>query len=75
MSLNKNILIIVYLTRHFKSDINIKKLNENDSPSMISFLSNYNQIFIDNLEGPDIHFIDLIRKDVNEKILKQLDIS
>ena len=75
MSLNKNILIIVYLTRHFKSDINIKKLNENDSPSMISFLSNYNQIFIDNLEGPDIHFIDLIRKDVNEKILKQLDIN
>ena len=73
--LNKNILIIVYLTRHFKSDTNILKQNENLSPSMISFLSNYNQIFIDNLEGIDMNFIDLICKDINEKVLNQLDIN
>ena len=71
---NKNILIIIYLTRHFKSDRNIKS-EENNTPSMISFLSNYNQIFIDNLEGNKIQFIDFIKKDINEKVLKNLDIN
>ena len=74
ISTNKNILIIVYLTRHFKSDVVIKS-EENDSPSMISFLSNYNQIFIDNLEGINFPFIDLIHKDTKEKILQNIDIN
>ena len=74
-TLSKNILIIVYLTRHFKSDnINIKS-EENESPSMISFLSDYNQIFIDNLEAINLNFLDFIHKDIGEKILKNIDLD
>ena len=72
---NKNILIIVYLTRHFKSDnINVK-MEDNESPSMISFLSDYNQVFIDNLEGINLNFLDFIHDDTKEKILKNIDID
>ena len=75
ISINKNILIIVYLTRHFKSDVNIKS-DENESPSMISLLSNCNQIFIDNLEGENIQFNDLIIQNKTENpILKNLNLN
>ena len=42
---------------------------------MISFLSNYNQVFIDNLDGSKYQILDIINKNSSEMILNDIDIN
>jgi hypothetical protein len=68
----KVILFIVYLKRYFKSSKNNLKEEKtyNKNNYLLSHLIGYPQIFIDNLEGKDLAYIDII--DYNtEKLLEE----
>ena len=71
--INKNILIIVYLKRKYiKNKQNRKK---NVPKSVISFLSNYNQIFIDNLNWEGGNFSDFINQKPNELLINFINFN
>ena len=64
----KAIVMIIYLQRVYK-DKTKKEDNGLVENNFLSHLTHYNQIFIDNLNGGEIQFIDIIGKNNNELLI------
>ena len=64
----KAIVMIIYLQRVYK-DKTKKDDNGLVENNFLSHLTHYNQIFIDNLNGGEIKFIDIIRKNNHELLI------
>ena len=55
-----NYIFIIHIQRSFKTEKKTKK--ENTIYSIPNIYKNINQLFIDNLQGPDISLNDLLKK-------------